>query len=102
MLGCRRVEVVFANAKLAAVDAGTASLGRGQQADQDFRQLIQLLVLSPDERNLYAMKALHYEKLAGRGGDRSLRLDGPWRLIVRLEGKGAGTKVLVTGVEDYH
>jgi len=96
------VEVVFANAKLAAVDAGTASLGLGDGVDEDFRQLIELILLSPDERNLYAMKALHYEKLTNRGGDRSLRMEGPWRMIIRLEGDGATKKVLIKGVEDYH
>jgi len=102
LLEFRRVEVVFANATLAAVDAGTASLGFGQEVDEDFRQLIDILVFSQDERNLRAMKSLHYEKLTDRDGDRSLRLPGRWRMIIRLEQKGTGTQVLVVGVEDYH
>jgi plasmid maintenance system killer protein len=102
MLGFGRVEVVFANAKLAAVDAGTASLGLGEEIDEDFRQLIDFILESADERNLRAMKSLHYEKLTDRGGDHSLALTDPWRLIFRLEGAPPSKKVVVVAVEDYH
>jgi toxin HigB-1 len=102
MLGFGRVEVVFANAKLAAVDAGTASLGLGDEIDEDFRQLIDFILESADERNLRAMKSYHLEKLTDRGGDHSLALIDPWRLIIRFEGKGPDKKVLIIGVEDYH
>ncbi len=96
------MEVVFADEHLAAVDAGTASLGLGQEVDEDFRQLIAFILEAADERDIRAMRSLHYEKLKDRGGAHSLRIHGPWRLIFRLEDKGPSKKFVVVGVEDYH
>lgn len=56
-----------------------------------------------DERDLYALKSLHFEALKGaRAGERSLRLNKQYRLIVRLEKDPDGSIVVVIGIEDYH
>lgn len=67
-----------------------------------FRKVMQVIDNAVDERDLYAMKSLHFEKLQGREPERSLRLNRQWRLIVELEESGARTKVRVMGIEDYH
>ena len=56
-----------------------------------------------DERDLYGMKSLHFEKLKGaRSEDRSIRLNDQWRLILRFEGDGSSKTVVIMSIEDYH
>jgi proteic killer suppression protein len=55
-----------------------------------------------DERDLYAMKSLHYEKLKGqRSHERSLRLNIQFRLIVELD-QGDVKTVVVVGIEKHY
>ena len=64
---------------------------------------MQVIRAAPDERDFYAMKSLHFEKLEGdRSHQRSLRLTKKWRLIVELEGSAPNKVVRVKGIEDYH
>lgn len=68
-----------------------------------FRKRLQFIRAASDERAFYAMKSLHYEKLQGdRAGQRSVRLNDQWRLIVRLEEDDAGKQVVVVSIADYH
>ena len=56
-----------------------------------------------DERDLYQLKSLHYEKLKGdRSHQRSMRLNDQFRLIVELEQNGPEKVVVVVAIEDYH
>jgi proteic killer suppression protein len=58
---------------------------------------------APDERTLYDLKSLHFEKLKGkRGHERSLRLNKQWRLIVEIRKDDEGGFLLVKDIEDYH
>jgi proteic killer suppression protein len=76
--------------------------GYGPNVVRAFRKVVGLIKDAVDERDLYEMKSLHYEKLKGnRNHQRSLRLDQQFRLIVVLEGHGNKT-VAVIGIEDYH
>ena len=53
--------------------------------------------------DLYAFKSLHFEKLSGDGsGQRSLRLDRRWRLIVTVDVELAQPEVVVQEIVDYH
>jgi proteic killer suppression protein len=56
-----------------------------------------------DERAFYAMTSLHYEKLKGdRAGQRSMRLNKQWRLILRIAEDDQGKQVVVIEIADYH
>ena len=55
-----------------------------------------------DERDLYALKGFHFEKLKGRSEERSLRLNRQWRLVLSVEQDEQGTYLLVIDIEDYH
>lgn len=55
-----------------------------------------------DERDLYALKGFHFEKLKGRPRERSLRLNKQWRLIVAIEKDEEGGYLLIIAIEDYH
>lgn len=68
-----------------------------------FFDVMAIIDAAPDERDLYALKSLHFEALKGdRAGERSLRLNKQFRLIVRLERDEEGSLVAVIKIEDYH
>lgn len=68
-----------------------------------YRKVVSIVLAASDERDLYTMRSLHFEKLEGnRAGQRSLRLNKQWRLIVRLEPTREGKLVVVIEIVDYH
>src|SRR3546814_17978527 len=68
-----------------------------------FRKRMQLIRAAVDERTFYAMKSRTYDKPKGtRDGQRSIRLNDPWRLVLRLHEVDAGTPVLGVSTTDYH
>lgn len=56
-----------------------------------------------DERDLYALKSLHYEKLRGpRNHQRSLWLNRQFRLIIEKDNDKNGEFLWVVRIEDSH
>jgi toxin HigB-1 len=81
----------------------TAGAEWGQTVVRGFRKVMQAIRNASDERDLYAMRGLRFEKLLGkRQHQHSLRINEQWRLIVELRGKGNSKKVTVVCIEDYH
>ena len=79
------------------------SAGYGKDIVKAYRKRIQIIIAAKDERDLYAIKSNHFEKLKGnRAHERSLRLNDKMRLIVEVKQGTAKNKVLVKGIEDYH
>lgn len=78
--------------------------GLGREVVKAFRKRLQLIRAAADERDFYALKSLHFEKLKGdREGQYSMRLNAQWRLILRFV-KRAGDKkvVVIVAITDYH
>ena len=68
-----------------------------------FFEAMAIIVAAHDERDLYALKGLRFERLLGdRKGERSLRLGDQFRLIVTIEEDNQGKYLLIVGIEDYH
>jgi len=68
-----------------------------------FRKRMQAIRAAADERDFYAMKSWHFEKLHGkREGQNSIRLNDQFRLVLELEDSGAKKRVVIVAVEDYH
>ncbi len=68
-----------------------------------FRKRMQTIRSALDERDFYALKALHFEKLKGRRSHQySMRLNDQWRLILEFKGKSPNKKVVAVAIEDYH
>jgi proteic killer suppression protein len=68
-----------------------------------YRKRLQLIRAAPDERDFYALKSLHYEKLSGkRSHQKSMRLNKQWRLILEIVSDDQGRFVAVISIEDYH
>ena len=76
--------------------------GFGNDVVKAFRKRMQFIRAAVDERDFYAMKSLHYEKLKGRRShQRSMRLNDQFRLIIEIESVNGRTVVIVS-IEDYH
>ena len=68
-----------------------------------FFEVMAVIDAAEDERDLYALKSLRYEKLSGeRKGQRSLRLNKQYRLIGVLEEDEQGKCLVIHEIEDYH
>ncbi len=71
----------------------------------DFFDAMSAIDAAKDERDLYALKGFHFEKLQGKRGkmgERSLRLNKQWRLIISIEKDEEGHYLLIIDIEDYH
>jgi toxin HigB-1 len=83
-------------------DAGFTG-GYGQEIVRGFRKVLQAIRAAQDERDLYALRGLRFEKLKGsRDHEHSLRINKQWRLIVELRGAGQQKRMGVKSIEDYH
>ena len=97
------MDVIFAQEALEQLEAD-ASFTAGYEKDivRAYRKRMQFVRAAVDERDLYAWKSLRFEKLQGRGEQRSLRLNKQWRLIVEIVKGSPKNKLLILSIEDYH
>ena len=98
------MEVEFGNKDLGKLEAEKDFKG-GFPADavRGFRKVMQLIRAAKDERDFYALKSLHFEKLKGkRSHQRSMRLNNQWRLILEIEGGVKENTIRIIAIEDYH
>ena len=64
---------------------------------------MQQIRAAADERDFYAIRSLHFEKLSGRRQDQySMRLNDQYRLILEIAGRAADKVIVIVGIEDYH
>lgn len=77
--------------------------GFAQAVVSAYRKRLQQIRAAPDERVLFALRSLRFEKLkGGRSHQHSMRLNDQWRLIVELNGESKDKVVCIVGIEDYH
>lgn len=98
------MEVEFANSDLDHLEIDpTFTAGLSRAVVRAFRKRMQTIRAAPDERTLYALKSLHFEKLKGkRSHQRSIRLTKKWRLVLELRKGGDKSVVVIVAIEDYH
>lgn len=98
------LELVIRNeALLALATSKSARSGFPQAVEKKFRLRVQQIMSFIDEREFYAIKSLHFEKLKGdRSHQHSIRLNDQWRMILEFEGEAPNKKVIIVGIEDYH
>lgn len=98
-----RVEFEDENLRRLYEDAEFRDPQIGPDVTRQYRKKVNMLIAANDERDLYAMRSLHFEKLAGkRAGQRSIRLNDQWRLVIRLETDTEGKLVVIIEIVDYH
>lgn len=98
------VEIRYASRKLEKIATEAGEKGRfAQSLVKVYRRRIQLIAAALDERDFYAMKSLHYEKLKGnRSHQRSMKLNDQMRLVVEIESSSPKNIVHIVSIEDYH
>lgn len=67
-----------------------------------FRKAMQHIRAAVDERDLYASKGFHFEKLKGRALERSMRLNKQYRLILEIDDGKEVRRAVIKWIEDYH
>jgi len=69
----------------------------------NFFEVMAIIAAAQDERDLYATKSLHYEKMKGdQSGERSVRLNRQWRLTFSHEQDTDGKYVLVIEISNHY
>jgi toxin HigB-1 len=64
---------------------------------------VTIIAAAPDERDLRALKSLHFEKLSGgRRGQHSVRLNKQFRLTFEFDEDQHGKLLLILAIGDYH
>ena len=98
------MEVKFEDASLQRLERDPSyTAGFDAAIVKAFRKRMQMIRAAIDERTFHAMKSLHYEKLKGdREGQRSMRLNDQWRLILRIDTDDTGKLVAIISITDYH
>ena len=98
------MEVDFEDASLQRLEADASFTGGFDPAVvKAFRKRMQFIRAAVDERAFYAMTSLHYEKLKGaREGQRSMRLNDQWRLILRFSQTATEKLTVIISITDYH
>ena len=98
------MEVKFADDDLDRLEVDPAFTMRLQpKLVRAYRRRIQQIRAMKDERDLYAIKSLHFEKLQGqRQHQHSLRLDLQYRLIIEIHADSGSRWILIVEIVDYH
>ncbi len=97
---------IFSDKKLRSLyydQAGTSQHPPG--VVDAFDEVMASIAAAANENDLRQLKSLHFERLKGeRGnrGERSLRLNKQFRLIVTVESDEQGRYLRILGIEDYH
>lgn len=96
--------VEFADISLDTLETDPNFTGGWQPAvRRGFRKVMQIIRAAVDERDLYKMKSLRFEKLHGaRSHQRSLRINDKWRLIVEITGDAPNKTITIVEIVDYH
>jgi len=77
--------------------------GLPQEVVRSYRKRMQQIRAFKDEREFYALKSLHFEKLKGdRNGQSSVRLNLQWRLIIEVRGSHPCKVIGIVEIVDYH
>lgn len=97
------MNVAHEDEDLARLEGDLAFSGGWQPAVvKGFRKWMQFIRAAADERDFYAMKSMHFEKMKANPAQRSIRINDQYRLIVELRGEGRGKVVHIIGIGDYH
>ena len=97
------MDVQFDDKDLEQVESeGRATGGFSQAIVKAFRKRMQMIRAATDERDFYAMKSLHFEKMRSNPDHHSMRLNDQYRLIVELKSGSQAKTVVIVRIEDYH
>lgn len=97
------MDVRFKDDSLDSLEVDPGDGGYPAGVARAFRKRMALIRGATDERDFYALKSVHYEKLKGsRKHQRSMKLNDQQRLIIEVHGDAPNRVIIVVGIEDYH
>jgi len=98
------MEIEYRDKRLALVPTDRAAETRLPVAVmKSLREKLIVISAAPDERTLRNWRSLHYEQLKGdRQGQKSIRLNDQYRLLLEVDNSRNPPKAIILGVEDYH
>lgn len=98
------MKVRFGDDRLALVETNQAHrLKLPVQVVQVARRRIRFLREAQDERDLYNMASLHYEKLSGeREGQRSIRLNNQWRIVLEIDRDCQPLEIVILEISNHY
>jgi proteic killer suppression protein len=99
------MQVIFAKDDLDRLEIdGSYTANCSQILVLAYRSKLNIIRQANDERDFYALKSLHFEKLEGkRKHQHSMRLNDKYRLIIELtQGNPNGKVVRIIEITDYH
>lgn len=98
------MQVEFDDPDLSILESDAkAGRDRPQAVVRGFRKVMQAIRAAADERDLYQLRGLRFEKLQGaRKHQHSFRLNDQWRLVVELRGEAPLKIIGVIEIVDYH
>lgn len=97
------MEFRFADTKLRRLYlSGTGSEKYPKGVVEIFVRRVRTIEGIKDERDLRALKSLHFEKLKGERNKYSIRLNRRWRLILTFEKKKNGKLVVLIEINQHY
>jgi proteic killer suppression protein len=98
------MEVVFADLVLGLIETEEAGQTKlPVPVIKSARRKLTVLRAATDDRSLRNWKSLNYQKLKGeRAGQRSIRLNDQYRMILTLDETTKPQTVTIVGIEDSH
>jgi proteic killer suppression protein len=97
------VEVRFADPDLDRLETDPAfDAGLPRAVVKGYRKVMGWVWSALDERDFYNYKSLHYEKLEGRRGQHSMRVNDQFRLIVEYEDSGQSKRIVIVAIENHY
>lgn len=70
---------------------------------RSFREKVRMLLRARDERDLWRLPSLAYKRLKGDRSDQwAIRLNGPWRLIMRRRETNGVPVLILLEIVNYH
>ena len=98
------MDIEFSDADLDRLESDAAFDGKLAQAIvRMYRKRMQQIRAARDERDFYALKSLHFEKLQGqRSHQHSMKINDQFRLVIEIMGESPNKRVKVVSIEDYH
>ena len=96
---------IFKKKKLEALYTEEKDAHKYPNVVDDFFEVMSIIDAAVNEGDLYAQKGLRFEKLQGKRGkegQRSLRLNKQWRLILTVDKDEDGNYLNIIDIEDYH
>ncbi len=98
------MELIFKNKDMDRLETDrTFLMGFSTEIVKLYRKRLWAIRNATCERDFYAFKSWHYEKLSGnRSHQHSIKLNQQWRLIIEIIEANPSNVIKVMGIEDYH